>query len=56
MDKRIRLLPDAYEKLAYYMRFPGQLRGVGNVLPLAASIREQGIHGFDSLRGRTQDF
>jgi hypothetical protein len=56
MNKRVRLLPNTYQKLTDNMGFPGQLRGICDVLPLAPTIREQGILWLNALRRGAQDF
>ena len=40
MDNGIRLFANTHEELAHDMRFPGQLRGISDVLPLAAAVCE----------------
>jgi hypothetical protein len=56
VDKGIGLFPDAHKQLAHNMRFPGQLRRISNVLPLAATISEQWVFWLDAFRRRSQNF
>jgi hypothetical protein len=56
MDNGIGLLANTHEELTHDMCFPGQLRGISDVLPLAAAVCEKWIARFDALRHRAKDF
>src|SRR5579871_3496335 len=56
MHKRVGLLADAHQELAYDVRLPGKLRGIRDVLPLAAAIGQQRKFLVDALRRGSQYF
>jgi hypothetical protein len=55
MDEGIRLLPNTHQELTYNMCLPGQLGWIGNVLPMTATICEQGIRRIDAFGSRAQN-
>src|SRR2546423_15675728 len=55
MNQGIRLLANAHEQLANNMSLPGELRWIGNVLPLTATIGEQRKGWLNPLWCRAQN-
>src|SRR5450432_4458745 len=55
MDESVCLFADTYEQLTYDMSFPGKLCGIGDMLPLAATVSEQRIGRLNTFWSRAQD-
>jgi hypothetical protein len=56
MNEGIRLFANTHQQASHNVSFPGQLRWISNMLPIASAVSQIWIGKLNSLGGRTQDF